>query len=149
MPKTAAPNPGPLPAPRRPLIPITGTYLVWGPDREPELHLIDQPTREFLLHRTTSRNPHVRAAAAASVFGKGITEIVLAWDGEVLRGLGEHYEGPQQDRVRRICAALVLGITFEELDRHRGRGGDGGARDRLQPAPVLPQPGGIAVAIPT
>lgn len=131
---------------RRSLIPCRGTLLVWGEDRAPELHLPDERTAAMLFARMASDNPHRRASAVPLIFGAGFTEIVPADREDTLRGLGENYKGCRQAEVRRICAALVLGIPFQELNA-RGPGGDGGERVLSKQPPVKPAPGGIAVGV--
>lgn len=132
-------------APKSLPLPPVGTYVVWGPEKAPEVHLISVELRAILLNRRASSNPHRVRDAVRYVFGAGFTELAAAWDEALLRAIIA--DAKEQATVRAICATIVIGLPFEEFYKRRGDGG-GGQRVLAEPKPVKPQPGGIAVALP-
>lgn len=125
-----------------------GTYLVFGEDVEPRVVLLTE--REYQLHidRTVVCRYHRRPQdALVKTFGDGIDSAFRAWDEATMSLIGQKYEGPHQARVRALAAAIVLGITFEELLNGR-KGGNGGEKVTQPKRPRKPRPGGIAVPIP-
>lgn len=128
---------------------FTRTYLVVGPEAEPQVVMIDARTHEFYLARmlgTKSRRPDPLGAVRAT-FGAQFDTAFAAWHEKLVTVLATTYEGPFQALVRALAAAIALGMPFEELYTSR-KGGSGGEKVTQPRVPVRPQPGGAAVALP-
>jgi hypothetical protein len=126
-----------------------GTYLVVGPETEPRVVVLTKHQHDVFVAGLTlvAKYERQRDYLFAQTFGRGIDRAFAAWGEDLMTLVAETYEGPYRALVRGLAAAIVCDITFEVLLTPKN-GKDGGARDRLQPKPVKPRPGGVAVALP-
>lgn len=126
-------------------LPAPGTYVVWGPEKAPEVHLLDPDLRATLLDRQASGHAPRAADAVRYVFGGGFSRSAAAWNGELMEAIAK--DEAELPAVRAICACIAIGMPFEEFYQRRGNGG-GGEKVRQPRRPVKPQPGGIALPVP-
>jgi len=112
------------------------TYVVFGTEREPALKLLT-PSQDRLFYTRTMVVEDSRKAVAVT-FGAGFEWAVPAWNHESLRPLAERYEGPHEMRLRAICAAIILGMALEDLDRRRPRAPTKSAEDDGHRVPLVP-----------
>lgn len=123
-----------------------GTYIVFGETVEPRVVLLTQRQDRELQEGLAlcEKYPKQKGYLLGQIFAKGVDTIFPAWTEELLTSIATGYEGIHWQRVRQLAAAIVLNITFEELDKNPGKG-QPGAGDRKPKVPVNPKPLGSAV----
>jgi hypothetical protein len=112
---------------------IFGTYVVWGPEREPEVHTLDEPSYRRYRNWPARRG----AVAIAAAFGTGMDTAIPAWSAGAMELIALNYEGPHQVRVRGLCAAILLGKPYGGPEP--GDGPQGGSKDRVPDQPKSPR----------
>lgn len=131
------------------MIPLPkGTFLVFGEAREPRVVTLSE--YQFKLFYDCMMFAGMEKSAGGS-FGIGFSVAIPAWVEGSLE-LMEGYTGPHQRAVLAICAAIRLGITFEDLQHGRtgpatkqtaGKPRPGGTQvKRPATAPKSPSPAG-------
>jgi hypothetical protein len=125
---------------------VNNLYIVVRESLDVELHLVARETVNALVwsldyaYGRNMRDP--RTVAARATFGMTALNVLQVWPVEAAIAVAEQYQGPAQDQVRAMAALVALGEPIPEDCGKRGKGGDGGARDRVPagPAPMSPSP---------
>jgi hypothetical protein len=135
---------------------IYGSFLIFGADRAPEVHLLGETRMAWFSDRCdmaskNARDPEqARRAIYAEVFGAGAEYAIPCWNAEAMTLIGTQYTGPHQQRVRFLAAAIALGKPYGGPEPgEKSDGPSGGTRERVpvKPKPSRPQ-GGARVAAP-
>lgn len=116
-----------------------GAFVVFGPERAPEVHLLAAGALAAFWQATkVARTENGRAQAYARTFGTGATVALPAWSPDCMAEIAETYAGPHAVAVRGLCAAVLLGRPFGG-DASTSQDDDGGG-EKVPRRPVKPRP---------
>lgn len=123
---------------------FVGTFLVFGKDYAPEVHMLNQQTLTFLNQRLESPadRDNVRRTTYRHIFGIGAEYALPCWSRECMAAIGidkmKWFKSPHAAEVKRIAACIALGKPYT-LDE--GKRDDGNAYDRMpEDKPIKPMP---------
>lgn len=89
-----------------------GMFIVFGDDAEPIVRVLTEGEISLFYDRTSVAN---MTAAVAATFGKAYRTALPAWSNECLRDIAARYTGAHELQLRALCAAILLGMPFQEL----------------------------------
>jgi hypothetical protein len=127
-----------------------GTYIVFGHELPPEVHLItDVGVRRFddgcRVLELRECDGDKRAAHYVDTFKvAGAEAAIPAWNEDVLLVIVGHYDGPHTEQMKLVAASIINKgyYTTRPLDH-----GDGGKKAHLVPRrPITPAPGSATFA---
>lgn len=133
---------------------ITGSFVVLGAARAPEVHLLAPDSLRAFYERLAlaarrCRDPEQgRANVYAITFGAG-AEYAFPCTTECMEFAALQYMGPYQQETRTLCARIALRQPFgpDAMPKDSGEP-EGGLKVQSEaPKPRKPRPSGAAVAI--
>lgn len=102
------------------------TFVVFGVERSPEVHLLDARGAKLLEDREVAVRDRKKAVSAT--FGNGFEYAIPAWSPKAMEVMALEYRGPQAAILSKLCAAIALGKTFSldgaDEDHNPPDGGD-------------------------
>lgn len=120
---------------------MLGCFVVWGEGVEPQVHTLTKGQMEIMYKREELAN---MATALEHAFGPGISARVPAWVDGAMEFIALNYEGPHQERVRGLCAAILTGTPYGGPEP--GQRPQGGSGDRMPKQPKSPRgPRGVRI----
>lgn len=123
---------------------FVGTFLVFGIDFAPQVHMLDTQMFKYLNQRLDAplERDAVRKEIYEAIFGMGAQYALPCWSRECMAAIGldkmKWFKSPHAPEVKRIAACIAIGQPYS-LDG--GDGDDGNSYDRLPPKkPIKPAP---------
>jgi hypothetical protein len=128
---------------QRPLLICNGQFLVITKDGV-QVHLLSDKATTlfydglFIAEQTNKPEMYVAQVLRQTFYVDAVTALP-AGSIDALYFYIEHYNGPQQEKVKQLAACIVTGTPYgpEESDE-----GDNGAPDRVPVKPLAPSGGG-------
>lgn len=129
---------------QRPLLICNGQFLVITRDSSVQVHLLSETATTLfydglLIAEKTSKPDMYVAQVLRQTFRVDAVTALPAGSIDALYFYIEHYNGPQQEKVKQLAACIVTGTPYgpEESDDD-----DSGAPDRIPVKPLAPSGGG-------